>query len=527
MILSEKTTPSPKRTTLSQARRDNMQASSKGWCALDNAGREAWHAAAQRDGRSAKSIFWQATEWRDQTHDLIDWLSVCPDEESRIWTSVIWAHDAGLFVAVARTGEKRVAISGDGMHWQGITTPELNSWRDVCFAPSLMLFVAIASTGTHALMTSHDAINWTPRSASASGGWTAVAWSKELGIFVGVSYAGGAQVMTSPDGTNWTNRNIPSVSTWGVLVWADKLGLFVMLAGSGTFTLATSPDGVHWTGRTAGETSPWTSLAWSPSLLLLVAVTSGTEDQIWTSPDGTNWTPSSIPGGQTWNKITWSEQLKIFCLLPASGENIYATSPDGKTWTTQTAEMGGTHLAMCWSPWVASFVAMNASSTCLAALSPITLEPTKRDGTPLLTDRDNYPASSTQTAPTMRLSSPRLSEWSWSIAEEGPPVQLQITIPQAAHTQAPAVWERNPSGASVTILEVWAGQPVSQSRQSYDGPWKLAGKVLVGIGPWTTDRIQWPWRNPVSAGSCVPIRGKYISRGMRASPMTTQIVQIT
>jgi hypothetical protein len=74
-----------------------------------------------------------------------------------------------------------------------------NNWTSVAWAPELGLFVAVANTGTgDRVMSSPDGINWTSRSSAADNNWQSVAWSPELGLFVAVAITGtGDRVMTN------------------------------------------------------------------------------------------------------------------------------------------------------------------------------------------------------------------------------------------------------------------------------------------------------------------------------------------
>jgi hypothetical protein len=72
-------------------------------------------------------------------------------------------------------------------------------WRSVCWSPNLGLFCAVAYTGTgNRVMTSPDGINWTIRASAADNNWRSVCWSPNLGLFCAVAGTGtGNRVMTS------------------------------------------------------------------------------------------------------------------------------------------------------------------------------------------------------------------------------------------------------------------------------------------------------------------------------------------
>ena len=106
--------------------------------------------------------------------------------------------------------------------WQTRSSAADNGWSSVTWAKELGLLVAVAYTGTgDRVMTSPDGINWTARSSAVDNEWLSVTWAKELGLLVAVAHTGtGNQVMTSPDGINWTARNSAADNRWFSVVWA-------------------------------------------------------------------------------------------------------------------------------------------------------------------------------------------------------------------------------------------------------------------------------------------------------------------
>ena len=181
------------------------------------------------------------------------------------WRSVCYAENKGLFVAVGMSGmSNRVMTSLNGINWTLRQTPANNplwnacnvenkdllfaGWSSVCYAENKGLFVAVAASGaSKRVMTSPDGINWTLRQSGANIRWNSVCYAEDKGLFVAVTSTG---VMTSPDGINWTLRQTPVDNDWRSVYYAENIGLFVAVADTGEGNrIMTSPDGITWTSR--------------------------------------------------------------------------------------------------------------------------------------------------------------------------------------------------------------------------------------------------------------------------------------
>jgi len=281
------------------------------------------------------------------------------------WTSLTWAPELSLFVAVAGSGTgNRVMTSPDGIIWTARTSAADNTWTSVTWAPELSLFVAVASSGTgNRVMTSPDGITWTARTSAADNNWGSVTWAPELSIFVATATTGtGNRVMTSPNGINWTARTSATDHTWISVTWAPEISLFVAVAyfgGTGN-RVVTSPNGITWTTRTSAADNEWQSVTWSPELSIFAAVAStGSGNRVMTSPDGITWTTQTSAADYEWRSVTWAPELSIFVAIAGSGTgNRVMTSPDGITWTARTSGADNLWLSVTWAPELSIFVAV-------------------------------------------------------------------------------------------------------------------------------------------------------------------------
>lgn len=275
------------------------------------------------------------------------------------WTSVVWAPELGIFVAVSETGSgNRVMTSPDGITWTSRVSAADNNWRSVTWSPELSLFVAVAYSGTgNRVMTSSDGLNWVTRTSAADNSWYSVTWSSQLAIFVATAITGsGNRVMTSSDGIVWTTQTSAANNSWNSVIWVSELGLFVAVAYTGTGNrVMTSPDGINWTTRASAANNQWYTVAWSPKLRLLCAVAdTGTGNRLMTSSDGITWTTRSVPDNP-WSTISWSQELSLFIAIAYSNGSLI-TSFDGITWTTRTSIANNAWSCAVWSPELGIFV---------------------------------------------------------------------------------------------------------------------------------------------------------------------------
>jgi len=525
-VMSDRRGPAKRQTAAAQAQRDRMMTTSSLWSGLSKPVREFWRNLAAANGIPAKAAFWATRNWEALTSTLWRWPTVGTNPEAQQWRGVCYAPELGAVVAVAVSGTNRVALSGDCQHWSRFTAAERSYWYGIAWSPSLMMFCAVATSGAHQIMTSHDGEDWTYPADVYASTWISICWSTELGIFCAVAYSGTYSVMTSPDGIHWT-ASMPTgaIPCWSIC-WSPQLGLFCAVATSGTDRIMTSPDGTNWTTHAVAAFSEWRCVTWSPQLGLFCAVASAGTNRVMTSPDGTNWTAHAAAAASSWYGVAWSPQLGLFCAVAAAGTHCVMTSPDGANWTAQTVDGTATAYSVTWSAYHAMFVAPCYSGNKMAILSPITIQPTKPDETPLLTDYDISTVTGVPSVPLLTLAAPAPGAWAWTLNGSPPEQTITAVIPAPTQIRGPDIWAQNPDGASEVFTAVWFGHPVNPGQNQYRGKWKLAEVIHTCRGPWATTALPWPWGNPIQAGTRIPIRCQNLSRGMRISPLHETIVTL-
>jgi hypothetical protein len=258
---------------------------------------------------------------------------------SHQWSSVTWSPQLGLFVAVSKTGTRRIRTSSNGINWNRIQEPESNAWESVIWSPELSLFVAVSSTGTSRVMTSIDGVTWTSRTAAEQNSWVSIAWSPSLSLFVAVSTDGTNRVMTSSNGITWATRSAAQQNSWDSITWSPELGLFAAVSTDGTNRVMTSTNGINWTPRLAAEQNSWKSITWSPDILMFMAVASSGTNRSMYSRDGITWVSLATPRQNEWTSVVWSPRNSSFVSVARTGiqrvmESVQKTSLNSVNPTT-------------------------------------------------------------------------------------------------------------------------------------------------------------------------------------------------
>jgi hypothetical protein len=163
------------------------------------------------------------------------------------------------FVAFGAAKPDAIAVSTDGMLWQGVTGSSIfdGAGRRGVYAATLGRWVGVGIGTVHTLAYSADAITWTGLGNAMFGGaGTDVAYSVSQGRFVAVGQGSGNVVAYSSDGIAWTGLGqilFPTSATsggWGV-IFSEQFGSWTVVGDSNLVpdSYATSPDGISWTGR--------------------------------------------------------------------------------------------------------------------------------------------------------------------------------------------------------------------------------------------------------------------------------------
>ena len=297
---------------------------------------------------------------------------------TNIWTSVCWADNLNLYVAVSNTGSgNRVMTSPDGIDWTSRTSTADNNWTSVCYSSQLKLLVAVSNTGEgNRVMTSINGILWTSRTSAADNNWTSVCYSPELVLFVAVSNSGtNNRVMTSLDGINWTARVSAVNNNWTSVCYSTELNLFVAVSNSGTNNrVMTSNNGINWVSRTSAADNNWTSVCYSSELNLFVAVANSGTNRIMKSTDGINWTLVSISLINNWSQIIWLNQFQYFVAIA----NSYSDSPiivskDGINWNPINNKLNNKLSTICWSYSLKKICLLTTNEDAIKCLNTFSL----------------------------------------------------------------------------------------------------------------------------------------------------------
>jgi alpha-tubulin suppressor-like RCC1 family protein len=224
-------------------------------------------------------------------------------------------------------------------------------WSSVVWAAEINLFVAVASGGNVKIMTSGDSINWIPNYSFSSNNWSSIAWSKELNMLAAVASSGTNRVITSQDGLTWAARG-PVNNDWKSICWSVNFYMFIAVASTGSNNrITTSSDGITWTTRNSPFDNSWSSVCNSPELDLSVAISSDGTNRIMYTEDGTSWylVPRSTIN-ENLNSIIWVKSLQKFIML-AGNTLVYSN------YITQTTNIMNTN------NWYSLFNKVNSTYT--------------------------------------------------------------------------------------------------------------------------------------------------------------------
>lgn len=278
------------------------------------------------------------------------------------------------YVIVGDGSVNNIAVSSDGVNYQGLGLI-FSTWGvSVAYSPSLNRWVAVGK-GSTTMFYSNDAFSWTavPSSTSILAEGQRVFWNGTR--FLAGALNGANTIATSLDGINWTTQGATTFSIFCAGFATN--GEITVAVGRGGNNIAYSWDGglnwtglgnilannggfsVCWTGQrfiaTFEDTSGGNSVAisndgitWVGLGLLLDPVVYGvaSNNSVQIAVGGyTNQLIGSYNGGLTWNVIgstldgigfgvLWSGSLWIAF---GSGTHNYVYSFDGQNWIESTS----------------------------------------------------------------------------------------------------------------------------------------------------------------------------------------------
>jgi hypothetical protein len=484
-----------------------LSTDSAAWNYLTSLQRKAWENVADLTSLSVRMLWLWSRSWFRATEGLTTWPLSSLNGGFSYGACACYSPAYHIFVFVYDNYRNGGFYSPDGYHWTAFSTPQTSTWRCVKVFAEAGKFVAVSSDGTKRVMTSWDGITWQLRDASSASSWMYLNYATDLNQWCAVANSGTYRVMTSPDGVTWTNRTLPVTQSLWCIARSPELGLWVAL-GSGTSNqVSVSADGVTWSAYSTPEQTAFRDVVWAKELGMFCAVSAYGSKVFYRSYDGINWVGSGgAPAGSV-SRITWSSGLHMFCASFGSGSYQVATSFNGITWTKQTVASSLPCGAVLWSDWHAMFVAFSYGVTLKSVTSPITLEPTASDGSPLLLGfSDKEWTGETQT-PIYTMAAPLVKDIAWTVVYSGG--KTYLTFSMSGELQ---------SGAAQNYIEIFVSRPMNNAEEKYNGSYMRAGIVRIESAPFTSENIEYPWMIPLTAGRKLSFRLRYVSRGCRLSP---------
>jgi alpha-tubulin suppressor-like RCC1 family protein len=332
-------------------------------------------------------------------------------------TSVCWADELGLAVAITSTGTgNRVLTSPDGITWTNRTTPVDSNWSSVCWAPEISKFVAVASSpyGDYGSMTANSSNGLVASSSSNTSGWEAwnafdtsistgwhstdapTRYTSATGVYSGAItttdssstvhsgewiqlQAGSAFLLTEFTITprqQFGNERSPrsfvilgsnNGSTWNLLFTETNKNNWPSDNGSAvTFNITnptTSYSYYRMVVKRVGNLDSGMSSATSVQIINIEFNPEPFFSNIMYSSNGIDWTAVNPNIKSNWTSICWSPTLSLFTAVGTTKSHRIMTSPDGINWTARIAINQNAWQSVCWSPQLGLFVAVSNTGT--------------------------------------------------------------------------------------------------------------------------------------------------------------------
>ena len=355
------------------------------------------------------------------------------------WSTVIWASEIELFIAMSKSGNNRIMTSSNGIKWNSRNSNINNDWRQIAWSNDFKIAMAICNNyGNSKIILSSDGINWVPVQTNIKKKITSITWSNTLKKFclltentdpynyltnwqisaapIGTIAAGinnsitsqcrsvswisqlnifiitglNGKLLTSIDGNNWTLQTVSNINlNINSVTYSPDLNLLVAVGDGSSTTpcVMTSNDGITWTNRTGISALNWIKVTWGNGLFVAIAQNATTSNTIMTSSNGILWTNRSVPVAGEWWNVKWINELNIFLAIGTSGARLM-TSPNGIDWTIRIAAEENNWKDFAWSPTLNLLVAVANSVVS--------------NGSPIMTSSDGIIWTS-QTAPVTNL----------------------------------------------------------------------------------------------------------------------------
>lgn len=279
------------------------------------------------------------------------------------------------YVIVGDGTANNIAVSTDGINYQGLGLIFSTWGASVAYSPSLNRWVAVGK-GTTTMFYSDDAFSWTavPSSTSILAEGQRVFWNGTR--FLAGGLTGSNTIATSLDGISWIIQGATTFST--CCAGFATNGEITVAVGRGGNNIAYSWDGgLTWTGLGAilADTGGFSVIWTGTRFIATFQDNTGTGNSIAYSNDGISWTGqglvldplvygvasnnvvqiavggysnqmvASYNGGVSWNIISSTLDGLGFCVLwsgslwiaVGSGTYNYVYSADGSNWIESTS----------------------------------------------------------------------------------------------------------------------------------------------------------------------------------------------
>jgi hypothetical protein len=270
--------------------------------------------------------------------DGINWTSRSSASDNN-WTSVIWAKELNLFIAIANSGTgDRIMTSPDGINWTSRTSAVDNNWTSITWSKELNLLVAVASSGTNnRIMTSANGINWTARTSPADNNWTSISWNSNNCLFAAVSSTGSKRIMISYDGINWTLQNANINNNWISIIYANELNCFIALSNNSKNNIMISRKGIDWITEPFNYNNA-TAICWSPEFSLFTVITNSntlynSNIILPTYKNTITFNPRYFQYSESYQSITLGENNSNLTTYQLSLTSDSAAKPGTSSWT--------------------------------------------------------------------------------------------------------------------------------------------------------------------------------------------------
>jgi len=316
------------------------------------------------------------------------------------------------WVDAATGNDYLVAIAGD----RNVTTYDGNTWFDQQLSGSWTVnrmkfangyFIALGNGDE--VHNSVDGSNWNQQFKPGVADHSGLAWGN--GKWVAIESSGDGYITSVDNGLNWTSGNTGTSASWVGL--AHGSGKFVGIASDTNTVVVADDDTLTWTTATIpgfqDSTQPlWSDITYGNGRFVAV---SNDREAVAYSLDGTNWYLTELPFDADYSRVSYAQG--VFMAFSASGgtDSRVAISDGGYVWTELST--GFSDPQSCGAYYNGTWYIFNTGitqavvqiNTGARAQGRVVIEGSQLDGFKIW-----EPGSGYQTAPTLTLTDPNITE---------------------------------------------------------------------------------------------------------------------